>query len=509
MAENAILETQERDTMNKHLLPLILIATLIGSCTSAPASLTPPTPATATQAIVPSETPTPTQTEIPTVTPYPPLQTDGPYLLFTYDNKSFTVMDADGSGRKQFQLPNDGYIWDLDKSVSPDGKWIVYFTGSTDEPYDLALNIYDLSDGSSQLISNLIAPGFPDNLMPVTKTVWFTEFDTDCSNDPACQLRAVENSFYEGIRGFGWSSDSKNLAFISQIDGPSSDLYVYDINKVSIRRITNEIENLQLISWVPDGKNILYESIQPGAVYSKRYLHVVNPNLEYLQQPNAIDGGVFWFAIGWIDKNSYLIASGGEGAPPQNLRFINTDTRLVKEIWSEEAIYISINYENNLLVLTQDEFTNAEGVYVVSMDGNYTKISNTPYYLFNQQDIPDLYFGLELKKDEYKQLVAIYPDSSVFLFPNEVRYSSPVASPDKKFIIIQSEIGLELYSHDLQLIRSWEYYQSKIIWNHNSKAIFMYDNDRLFYLPLPNGEPILVDICTSHKCYLFNFIWLP
>ncbi|HSM72471.1 MAG TPA: hypothetical protein VK851_13090, partial [Anaerolineales bacterium] len=52
--------------MNKRLLPLILIAILIGSCALAPASTAPPTPATATKAIVPYETPTPTQTEIPT-----------------------------------------------------------------------------------------------------------------------------------------------------------------------------------------------------------------------------------------------------------------------------------------------------------------------------------------------------------------------------------------------------------------------------------------------------------
>jgi hypothetical protein len=98
-------------------------------------------------------------------------------LLFTYDGqnsllKNFTIMDADGSGRMQFQLPNDGYVSVLHYAVAPDKKWLVYFTGSAEEPYDLALNLLNLSDGTSQLISNLIAPNFPENLEPLLKQ-WF------------------------------------------------------------------------------------------------------------------------------------------------------------------------------------------------------------------------------------------------------------------------------------------------------------------------------------------------
>lgn len=247
-------------------------------------------------------------------------------------------MDADGSGRKHFQLPNGGYIWDLEQAVSPDGKWLAYFTGSAAEPYDLALNLLNLEDQVSLLVSNLIAPGFPENLEPVTETIWFTEFDADCSKDANCRLRAVEISFTEGIWRFDWSPDSQSIAFAAQIDGPSSDVYIYNLGDKAIQRLTNEIENVGLmISWSPNGEKILYESTEPGTGYSYYYLHIADPKVESSQSPAAIAGGIFWHGEGWINENSYLISSGGDGAPPHNFRYINTDTHQVKDVWKYAA----------------------------------------------------------------------------------------------------------------------------------------------------------------------------
>lgn len=130
-AEKCYTQIHKRIAMTKRLIPLLILLCLLGSCAPAPAAST----STPTATPYPSRTPHPTQTPIPTATPYPPLQTEGPYLLFTYDNKNFTIMDADGSGRRQFQLPNDGHVgWNFNKFVSPDEKWLAYFTGSIDEP---------------------------------------------------------------------------------------------------------------------------------------------------------------------------------------------------------------------------------------------------------------------------------------------------------------------------------------------------------------------------------------
>ncbi|MFT3890657.1 MAG: hypothetical protein QM730_03415 [Anaerolineales bacterium] len=177
----------------KRLAFLFILTTfLLGSCAPAAASPTSFVVATVTPTVIPASTLSPTPTLIPSATPYPPLHTQGPYLLYTRDHKSLTIMDADGSGRKQIQLPSGGYMKELERSVSPNGKWIAYFTGTKSKPYDLALNLFNLEGETSFLISNLIAPGFPENLEPVTETAYFTEYDTDCKKDPRCRLSLVE-----------------------------------------------------------------------------------------------------------------------------------------------------------------------------------------------------------------------------------------------------------------------------------------------------------------------------
>lgn len=248
--------------MNKRFISLLLMTLILGSCAPAPTSPTPPS----TSTLPPTRTLHPTQTTIPTATLYPSLQTDGPYLLFTYDNKHFTIMDADGTGQKQFQLPNEGYVYDLNSAISSDGKWLGYFTGSKDEPHDLALNLLNLSNGSSQIISHLIASNFPENLEPVTETVQVLESDTDCFNNMSCKIELVESAFKSSIESFAWSPNSQEIVFAAQIDGPSSDIYIYKLADSSIRRLTNDLENIYSIEWNPSGEKILYLNSLPGRI---------------------------------------------------------------------------------------------------------------------------------------------------------------------------------------------------------------------------------------------------
>ena len=77
------------------------------------------------------------QQKIPTVTPEPPLQTSVPYFAyFRSVNQVYqlVVMDADGTGRKVIDLPQEAIQSfpnkqnDLDvKLVSPDGHWMAFY----------------------------------------------------------------------------------------------------------------------------------------------------------------------------------------------------------------------------------------------------------------------------------------------------------------------------------------------------------------------------------------------
>ncbi|HET9912386.1 MAG TPA: hypothetical protein VFQ13_10880 [Anaerolineales bacterium] len=496
--------------MTKYIILFLLIASLVGSCVPlSPTSISLPT-----AAVSPTIPPSPAPSATPTITPYPGLQTQGPYLLFTNDDSNFTLMDADGSGRRQFRLPNDGYLgWSTARAVSPNGKWLAYYTGAVEQaPYDLALHLYDLENQTTLLVADLIAPGFPENLEPVTKTIDFTDFSGDCFSDLKCQLGEVEFAFRQGVRRLTWSPDGKFLAFAAQIDGPSSDVYIFNVEDQSTRRLTSELENVWSMDWSPDGEKILYLDAVPGTVGLSRYFRVADPNMQTIQTPRQIDGGSFWLQQeGWIDKNSYLIWDGGDGASPHHIRYINTDTQQVREVWKYTAETLIVDQERHQVILvtrpseTEDEKPE-KGVYFVSREGVYTKVSDDIYYPFDQDP-----FGMYFVTYGYAQLAAISTNGTILdLSRKRYDYEIPRVSPDQKWVILPSDMGTELYSKTMQFYRKiWDVPSSKIIWRPDSLGAFLFLDTRMYYLPIPDGEPTLIEDCAPSYCSSVDYAWVP
>ena len=89
---------------------------------------------------------------------------------------------------------------------------------------------------------------------------------------------------------------------------------------------------------------------------------------------------------------------------------------------------------------------------------------------------------------------------------------SAYVSPDKRWVIITNEKAINLFSKDLQLIKSWDIDSSEIIWSPDSAGAFLYDlydKDQLYYVSIPDGTPIPIDVCISKDCWQFGYVWLP
>jgi len=498
--------------MNKHLIQLLLTIALITGCGTATPSLSPT--ATVTQTIAPSQTPRPTQAIIPTATPYPPLQTNGPYLLFPSSRGSLTIMDADGSGFEQIQLPEGGYVHDLKNAISPDGKWLAYYTGLVDQvPYNLALNLFNLDNGTSFPISNLLASGYPKNLEPLTKTIQFTADNKDCSNSHQCRMNIIEIEFKTGIWAFDWSPNSQYFAFAAQIDDPSSDIYIYDLPNKITRRLSNEPENIGIsINWSPNGEKILYESSIPSNAYFSLYLHLADPKIKEPMNPVAIADESSWMVeYGWVDENSYLIYYIGDGAPPNHFHIINIETHQVKEVWNYSAESFFVDLKKKTIILSPygriySDPNIETGIYTVSFDGNYQKVSNEIIYFIEGQDAVTQYIAIT----QDNQLVGVKLDGSITPLSRKPDYNvPPKSSPDGKWKIITSETVTELYSEDLQLIKSLGIHATDIVWRPDSAGVFLYNYPTLYYLATNDEELKLREVCTSENCIPFEYVWLP
>lgn len=503
----------------KKFAQILLLALLISGCI--PASSNVPTSEAKTQTATLSKTPHASNTALPSVTPYPPLQTEGPYLMFLgNDNNLLILLDKNGGGREIIQIPDDSYVQDLEKAASPNGKWLVYFTGSTDSPYDLALNIFNLKDKTSYQVSKLIAPGFPENLEPLKDLIYFDEFNKEEINNNTLISNTLFISFIEGSLRFDWSPDSNELAFSAQIDQASTDMYVYNVSEKSVRRLTNEPENIGLsIEWAPNGNKILYETAIPSVNYSSYYLHVIDPNQKSPQNPKSIYYGMFWSRKGWIGDNLYLIAAGGEGAPAHNFRSINTDTQQIKQVWKfvAEASFIDANNGKIFLLTYPEGFIDPllepkEGLFLVNFDGKYTRITNESY-------IPliagpnNTYFVLQINNNskETYPLLSIDIEGNLFDLGEEISYSfPPQTSPDNKWVIVTNSQGTFLYSDKLEIIHSWDIENTLVIWRPDSNGFFLLSYSEMYYVSMSNKQFSLIDICPSKDCNIgHEYVWIP
>jgi len=277
----------------------------------------------------------------PTVTPFPPLQTDGPY--FSYFKKigkeyQFVMMDMDGRGRKEISIPNE-LIESLNNfpdiySVSPDGNWFAFHTGGagifdpellqSEGTFDLTLNLYNFSTGEWQVITQLLSKDYPNNFKDASEEL----------NDPSITSAKLHYAFLYGIqdeRSLAWSPDGQYLAFAGQMDGLSSDLYIYHIETKSIRRLSNETQEVQSIRWSPDSKWIVYHgALEVFETDTKFDVFAISIEGTQAKQISTTTSG---FPI-WINSHSFIeFDSDYELATSFGLRLVDIETGRIRKIW--------------------------------------------------------------------------------------------------------------------------------------------------------------------------------
>lgn len=496
--------------MIKSLKHIALFILFLGSC----APIASPTPQTAapTQTIIPSRTPQPTRTAVPTFTPYPPLRTNGPFLLFSQPANLLTIMDPDGVGRKQIRLPENGEVPDPQQAISPNGRYIVFFTGLSSFSYSLAINIYDIVQDRQIKISDLIAPGFPQNMEPIVATVDVTETNGDCFHDIACKIGLLESAFTMGIYSFAWSPNSEELAFAAQIDGPSSDVYLYNLDNQSIRRLTNDPENIERIEWSPNGERVVFLNSNPGLIYTRSSLRIADPSLNSVQSPNAIFSGTFWDPYGWWSENQYLIiASGGDGAPHNRLMVINTEKQQAQDVWRGTLEYLAIEHSTgNILISTMPWADPARepamGLYLISKNGGTRKISNNFFEVYSGFS-SDQFLG---SSNDQTFSISL-SGTEVLIGPSSIG-NNPSISPDKQWLFLfEDNQTVTLYSNQLERINSWIFNSPiyNVIWRPDSTGVFLSSDGVLYYLQLPAGQPIIAYDCSTPQPCANSSTWLP
>lgn len=443
-----------------------------------------------------------------------PLHTAGPY--FTYlktegDHQSIIYTDPDGSGRKEVALPADVQIESLD-ALSPDGTHIAYYTGSEIDPqvdakgnesYNLTLNIFNLSTGQVDTTIPLLSSDFPNNFDKAAEIL----NRTDPNAFVGTNLRDVFSHF---IRTMSWSPSGRYLAFAGQMNGLSSNVYVFDLHAKAIQQLSDGPEEVASIgSWSPDEQQFNYRSTfsLPGMgdeAPGTSYVAHLNGNSElYTYHPHGLINNL-------SDYENAFVATVAMGSM-DSLRVYDGHAKTVDIIWDECLFDFAADRQSRTILFApmtdgdEDTADTRTGLMLYDRQtGAYTPIPEAQYEGWNVQPWHTPTFRYLAHSFDGLLLAVTATGKAQVISDVPTGYS---VSPDNKWLAVYSQgsDSLKFYTPDAKLaVELKDLTVDRLIWQANSQALFVKSSDQLLYLSTTDFKPAVVDSGLDNS---FDYAW--
>lgn len=184
--------------------------------------------------------------ELPTEAPTEGAQmVDRRARVIGYDRNGISVYDPETGERAELL---DSPLWlpeeDL-REISTSGLVAVRSVSQEWVPIDLALTILDVPQGRLVKHIPLFSPEYQDRLREGRASLTWLEEDW---------ALALLDRWYRPH----WAPDGRSVAFAASIDGPSADVYLYDVDSDELRRLTQEPDQAIVLGMSPDGEWIAY-----------------------------------------------------------------------------------------------------------------------------------------------------------------------------------------------------------------------------------------------------------
>ncbi len=512
--------------MGRRITVLLLFLSLLGC------SPTPVVPS-ATPATVPAEmqiaTIVPSTTKAPstfTPTAFPLLQTRGPYFSYfkqVGEEYQFVMMDANGQGRKTIAIPGnltDSLVnipVDLDiNRVSPNGEWLAYYTGSAGFPeliqpekdFDLSLNLYNFITGELRVVSLLLSEDYPNNFIEAAKRL----------NNPSITDITLYQAFLNGIDSLAWSPDGSYLAFAGQMDGLSSDLYVYNMGTESIRRLSSGNQQIQTLHWSPDGKWILYSGANKIEMDMKFDIYAASVDGVSVKHLSTTTSPGFPM---WIDSDVYIEHDRdnenvlGEFVGDFGFRWVEISTGQIRKIWDGPISDYGANAEKKKFIFITHLFSHSPslnlelepdfvpGIYLMDLD-TFSVVSVKVPADF---DFQGSYFIDEFNLNENLFIVTSYDginkpyllsDTGDLTVLDIGGVRKVVSSPDSKMWIAIKDKAVDIYSTDNTLINTIplpfkDASTAFFDWRLDSTGLFVVHEFKLYSMDVLTGEIVLIE----------------
>jgi hypothetical protein len=302
----------------------------------------------------------PTETSAPVNIPVTvPLNATGPWLLVETDSGLWAT-NHNGSGLKKL---TDIDYWDyrLPAALQPHGNLIAFISPAGSDLHHMSLNLLSLPEGT------------------ITKITDLTSAETEAYADLAPGEAGLEALLAVRERhNLAWSTDGQRLAFVGVMDGPTAEIYVYDIVLNKIQRISSDDAQNYSPSWSPDGKTLLYfgtDSFSSGAVLSTNGVWEASGegmNPSWLYTPEKDSGAEH--LVGWMDDTTAVLDNIYPASGPERLRLYNVVT--TKEVMLNENWMLAAEADSWRFAVI---YADPSGLFLL------TSLDETPVHLSQQE----------------------------------------------------------------------------------------------------------------------------
>ncbi len=443
------------------IVVLILIISL--SCrfltpqeTPAPVTVTEPPVATAPAV---TDTPlAPTSTSAPTS-----LNAAGSYVVYGGQNGVW-ISNPDGSFLTQLTDLSIGLgMADLHSLISPQGDRMALIT-SNDEGFDLIE--VKIPSGETKTITHLYSITHDELISNPTSARAFTAYAIGEYANVAWQ-----------------PGEGKLLAFMGAMNGPTSDLYLYNTETGEITQMTDGLSQGVFPTWSPDGKYVLHYGVSWKGPFGGAI--VGHDHLDGVWAVRVADGEIITMPlqkndvtpnfVGWQDDSHYITFDGANDCDAQNLRSVDVTTGKATPIVDLSFdFYIARSPENGALLFSafpDCPKSPGEGIFLL-LPGQ-----TTPPKLHDKRA-----WGMEWMPES--RVFFAYPEG-LFSADGTTRYDPPVY--DKSFEPAVSQKGYQAW----EVIENFEGRVEVKIPESDWQTIFKGLVDHMIWDPV-SGETLLI-----------------
>ena len=413
----------------------------------------------------------------------------GPHLIvysgIQNDRINFMIFEADGRGRRIIQLPEDAIYHPSSPGVSTDGNWIAFHTGIIPNT-GLTLNLFSIPDESVHPIAEVMTNNY----------------------------EKIDINFIKYIRTLQWSPEGRYLAYARQVEGSTSDVYIYDTQTQTSWRLTYDLQRVDSIFWSDDEKWVLYRTSNPYVSSYNSALHAVRFGDTSAKQSEVLESGQ-WLAVRGPSPKSIFLFDVGDGFCCGNLRYINIKSGSKTLLWKGVFADYAFDFKNQIIGLSADPSYNSNdseptidgGLYLISLDGSYKKISDDIYPWLEFWDaIPPRFVGY------YGKGVFTISEDGLTKQLSKKDQQLVSISPDNNWLAVYGQDGLDLFNSENELERTAMIGSISIVqWRPDSMGLFIFA-DGVYYLSMSDdNQPMLLERCTIDGCRFdgYSSKWLP